>query len=239
VSEEHEVAGWLLAGATALADGRHETAVRELARVVGHAEFMRAEDMLDLRARALSLYGQALLESGRVRDAEAPVLDAMRALRSLDDEDGLREVRALHRKIRDGMAARARDVAAKAALVRLSRVPLDELRASARSPFALADLLVQRANAEAELGRPAVGISLAEEALQVALGVGDVRLQVLAHLSIARCEPTRAKRELVAALDRADRASEFNMVGAIARAAEVHGVALPEQRGPAMGASRQ
>ena len=93
-------------------------------------------------------------------------------------------------------------------------------------------MLIRRANAEAELARPAAGLPLAEEALAVATGVSSLRLEVLARLSIARCAPERAPDELRTALARADAENDFTLVGAIARAAEAHAVALPIQRGP-------
>ncbi len=239
MTDEEILATALLEGTEALRLGRPGRAAERLALVVSHSGLNSAPDMADVRVRARSLYAQALLESGRPTEAEPPVLDAMRELRAVGDSDGLQSVRGLHKRVREAIAAEARDAARREALQALSATPLPELRQRARTPFALAELLVQRANADAEVGQPQAGLRIAREALGLALELDDVRLEVLARLSVARCEPDTALEQLEAARARADGASEFNLVGAVARAAAAHGLQLSVQVGPDMSRRQQ
>lgn len=222
----------LLDGVEALRAERFDAARDALLEVAGAPELAAAADLVDVRARATTLLAQAMLGAGDL-DGALPWLDAAeRLLGGLGDRDGLAHVRALRRRRDDALADRARKAQAAERLARLAATPLEALRARAPSPAALLDLLVQKANAEVEAHRPEDAAAIAREALDLAVGLDSVRGEVLARLSLARAEPSSAAEQLEAAWRRAERADEFNLVGAVARAAELAGVELPALHGP-------
>jgi tetratricopeptide (TPR) repeat protein len=237
VSDEETLAADLLAGAKALREGDAATAVRLLSRAVVHEGLAADASLALIRARSLSLYGQALLENGNAKDAEDPVLDAMRILRALEDTEGLHQVRDLHRQVRETLESAAKEQARLRAMAALAAQPMEQVRAKARTPFALAEILIQRANADIEAGQDDAALEVATEALSIATSLSSVRLEVLARLSIARIRPERALEELEAARQRADAANEFTLVGAVARAAEAHGLTIGVLAGPRPGKS--
>ena len=237
MSDEEALAADLLAGAKALREGDAGTAVRLLSQAVVHEGLAADPSLALIRARTLSLYGQALLGDGNAQEAEAPVLEAMRILRSLEDTEGLHQVRDLHRQVREAIEGAAKEQARLRALAALAAQPLEKVRARARTPFALAEILIQRANADIEAGKADAALEIATEALALATSVSSVRLEVLARLSIARIQPERALEELETARQRADAANEFTLVGAVARAAEAHGLTIGVLAGPRLGKS--
>lgn len=222
----------LLHGVETLRARRFVEACEALLEVASAPDLAAAADLVDVRARATTLLAQAMLGAGDL-DAALPWLDeAERLLGGLGDRDGLAEVRALRRQRDDALADRARKAQAAERLARLAETPLDALRARAPSPHALLELLVQKANAEVEAGRPDAAAAIAREGLDLALRLDSVRGEVLARLTLARAEPSSAAEQLEQAWRRAERADEFNLVGAVARAAELAGVALPTLHGP-------
>lgn len=222
----------MLSGVEALRAGRHEEAVAALLEVASDPELAAADDLRDVRARACTMLAQALIAAGDP-DASGTWLDeAERLLAAVGDAAGLAEVRGLRRERGDALTDRARKAQAKQRLAELARIPLDELRGRASSPAMLQDLLVQKANAEVEAGRSDEAASVAREAVALAVELDSVRGEVLARLSLARAAPATATDELTAAWRRAERANEFNLVGAVARAATLAGVELPVLHGP-------
>lgn len=224
----------LLEGIEALRAQRHDEAVEALREVASDPLLAAAADLVDIRARACTLLAQALLGSDALDAALEWLDEAERLFARLDDRDGLAEVRALRRQRTDLLADRARKAQAAERLARLAATPLDELRARAPSKPALMELLVQKANAEVEADRLTDAAAIAGEALELALALDSIRGEVLARMSLARAEPARAAEQLELAWRRAERADEFNLVGAVARAAELAGVELPTLYGPDM-----
>ena len=219
-------------GYDALREGRAEAAAGLLGPAVDDPELARAADLQDLRARVCSLYAQALLESGRPLDAEAPIRDALRIAKKLHDDVGVYELRMLQGRIASAVVDVTRAAAEARERDRVRKTPLAELLAGHDHPLARAGILVQKANVHAEDGDRVVALTLAEEALALAIAHDSVRDQVLARLTIARAAPERAAEALREALVVAEGAAEFNLVGAVARAAEVAGVTLQTLVGP-------
>lgn len=224
----------LLDGMAALRDARFDEARAALTEVAEDPDLAAADDLVDVRARACTLLVQAMLGAHALDDAGRWLDEAERLLGRLGDRDGLAEVRALRRQRADALTDRARKAQAAERLARLAATPLDEIRSRAPSPPALLDLLVQKANAEVEAGRPDEAADVAREALELAERLDSVRGEVLARMSLARAEPGCAQEQLALAWSRAERADEFNLVGAVARAAELAGVELPTLHGPEM-----
>jgi hypothetical protein len=94
---------------------------------------------------------------------------------------------------------------------------------------------VRKANAELDAGRAESAVEIAGEALRLGAELDDVRTRVLARMTLARARPEDASEQLRLAWSEAERADEFNLVGAVARAAELGGVQLPVQVGPDPG----
>jgi hypothetical protein len=216
----------------ALRQGRPDEAVEALERVVNDPAFLAEEDLVDVRARVFSLLAQALLGAGRAGDADQWAGAALELAIRLDDRRGEAEIRSLQREIRSASAEELRRLAAAKESRRIAQTPEDILLSGVRDPAERAALLTMKANAEADAGRADAGASIARRALEQALAAGALREEVLARLSIARCDPAAAVLELTAAWRRAEAADAFTLVGAVARAAEFVGVTLPVLRGP-------
>lgn len=219
-------------GLDALRAGDARSAVGFLRPVAVDAAFAAAEDLADLRARVLSLLGQAEIERGRPDLAERPLRDAAILAKRLGDTEGLLEIRALQARALAAAANRHAASAEDAERDRIANTPLPDLLASATTAAERAAARIAKANAEADAGRHDLARELAAEAIADALVAGSVREEVLARLTLVRCDPAHAEAELLVALSVADRASEFALVGAVARAAALAGVTLPAQVGP-------
>ena len=229
------LAGLLLDGLRALKAGRAADALGPLEQVCGDHELARAADLADVRARACSLLAQALLATGRASEALPRAEEALELARRLGDPDGLRQIESLSSEIREALRNEERVQDRRIRAERLAAIPLHEVEARVRDPLALIEVLVRKANAEADSGRTAQALTIAERALVDALTVDDVRLEVMARLSVARAAPDRAQHELERAHARASEAREFNLVTAVARAAVAHGVEVGVLRGPDRG----
>jgi len=218
-------------GVEALRAGRHAEAVTELEPVARDPEFEAAPDLADVRARVWSLLAQALHDGGRSREAEPWARKALAAAESEGDKAGAAVVRALHQAIFTAATEAAKaDRAAKDAR-RLAATPLADVLATLTDEHA-ASTLVAKAVADLDDGRPADGAVAARLGLERATQAGNVREEVLARLALARALPDEASEHLRAAWVAADAANEFNLVGAVARAAELAGVAVAVLNGP-------
>nr|MBA2319948.1 hypothetical protein [Deltaproteobacteria bacterium] len=194
--------------------------------------FAAATDLDDVKARASSLYAQALLAAGRPAEAWRWSEGALRLAKSLGDEAGLAEIRTLHQSIREALTSAAQQRAAVEHGRRLAERSVEEILIGLGSAEERADALVKKANAEIDAGRPAEGAEIARRAVEEAASAAAIAPEVFARIAIARAAPAEAGAQLLAAWRRAERANEFNLVGAVARACELLGVRLPALVGP-------
>jgi hypothetical protein len=227
-----ELADAVRDGVAALRDRRPEAAIPLLRLVAEDAEFAEASDLADLRTRVLSLLAQACLEAGAIADAETWAKQALRLAKRTNDETGLVEIRSLQARIFQAVTDEHQRQKERDELRRVAATPIERLLHGVEAPQAVAAVYVQKANAEVEAGRPREALALAREAARIADDAGAVRERVLARLTLARVAPARADASLNEAWQIAADAGEFNLVGAIGRAAELAGVALPTLRGP-------
>ncbi|MEQ1568166.1 MAG: hypothetical protein ABMA64_21175 [Myxococcota bacterium] len=215
----------LLAGLAALSGGRAAEAAEILARVCDDRALVAARDLLDVRARALSLLGQALVACGKPGQAIGRLEHALSLAHQLGDPEGVAEI--------EGMREIARAAAGPAPATRAFDAPtatVEVIEASVADPTARAELLVRKANAAIDAGDPQTGELAATRALAHASGVP--RLEVLARLCLARALPAEALERLEEAAEIAREAHEPTLLGAIARSAELAGVRLATQVGP-------
>lgn len=217
-------------GVDALRTGRPADAVDALSPVVADPALAAAPDLVDVRARVLVLYAQALVDSGRYNEAKAAIPEALRAVRRLDDDAGIAAVKQLQARLVRDIADDHRRASEAIERAKVARTPIDELLAAATSPEQRGEVLVQKANAMIDTGSLVEGGAYADEALALAVAAGNVREEVLARLSIARARPDEAATHVGAAFACAERAGDFNLVGTVARAAALHGVPLPAKR---------
>lgn len=198
-------------GVDALRRGDAVAAAHALAPVANDEALENAPDLVDIRARVLVLYAQALVAADRFDDAQPALVQALRAVKRLDDDEGVAAVRGLQQLALHSRAkARGTPAAAPAG--------------TAPSPDDAEALLIA---ANAATGEQAA--RLGEQAFALAVAHGSVREEVLARLVLARSRPDAAADQLAAALRRARGAGEFTLVGAVVRAAELAGVALPQE----------
>ncbi|MFK7931587.1 MAG: hypothetical protein AB8H79_25630 [Myxococcota bacterium] len=223
-----DLAFQLTEGLQALREGRPKDAVELLAPVATDDELAAAEELQDIYARVCSLYAQALLESGRPSEARVPLRAALEALTALGDADGTRAVTELQEQIGVAITADFQEQARRRTLRALADKDPDELLAGVTSPEQKAALLVERATAAVSAGRPTEATTLAHRARDFAIEHADVRHVVLAGMVLAQAQPELALQHLEDARRRADEADEFNLVGAVAKAAEAAGLALPD-----------
>ncbi len=229
------LANRLLEGLEQLRDGACERAAEAFAEVHSAPEIMAASHMTDIRIRALTLHAQAVLETGGIELAQTSVLEAMRLARLEGDTVGLSQARALQKRVLERRDERSRNAIAASQAKRIAEAPLSDIRKRlAPHPQQLCDALIKKSNALLDLGQHDEAYPLATEALQTALPHGWLREEVLARLSIARARPSEAPEQLYLAWRRSERASDFTMVGTVARAADLQGVSLPTQVGPDM-----
>ena len=234
-STESHLARRLLEGVRALQEGRPADAIAPLLEVAHDAELAAAEELADVRARACSLLAGAQLQVGNLDEAAWAAGQALALLRAVDDTTGHQRVQGVWTAIVEARQLRKSDALNAASAAKLREWSLDDLEDHfGAQPLRLADALIKKANAEAEGGVRDLAVVAAERALVIALDTAAVREEVLARLSLARAAPERAAVQFEAAWRRAERANEFNLVGAVARAAAAAGVELAVQLGPDM-----
>jgi hypothetical protein len=217
-------------GIAALRRGKPLEAAEDLHAVWSDVDFRAADDLRDVRARVAALLAQAWLDAGQAPRAEVPLREALAGARELGDDAGLQMLKELETRLTNGLSeARAREAEARR-LARLAETPLEVLLEQATTPLARADAMIRKATAEIEFGRGEAAAPIARDAARLAREHRAVREEVLARMTVARAEPSAARDELLTALAVAESAGEFNLVGAIARAAEIAGVELPRHR---------
>lgn len=221
-------------GVAALRRGDPQAAIPLLRSAAEDADFNAAEDLADLRARVLSLLAQACLEAGQSSEAENWIRQALRVAKRLGDEAGLVEIRALQSRVLQAAMDDHRKREERREQARIAATPLERLLEGVTEPHARAAVYIQKANAEIEVDRPGDAVALAAEAVRLADDAGAVREKVLARLTLARADADRAATLLPEAWKIASDADEFNLVGAVAKAAELAGVPLATLSGPDM-----
>jgi hypothetical protein len=229
------IAAALAEGVRALRAGRADDAVPLLVRVCDDEALAAAEDLRDVRARALSLCAEALLLAGRAPEALRRAGAALAAARRLGDIEGVQEIEQLQQRIAaaapgspgEGEAAPRLSERERASLRAAGVDAVDELYAGAPAELR-GDWLLRRATVAAEDDQVQLAVSAAERAL--AEGAEVVRIAVLARLLLARLEPDRAPHLLQEAVDVARDAGAHTLVAAVARAAALAGQALDSER---------
>lgn len=216
-------------GVEALRAGKPAEAVEALGPVYADVELAEATDLIDIRARIASLYAQALLDLSRWDEAQAPLADAMRLAKRVDDEDGVDAIKLLQARLVQALGERHRRANERKQHENIVKTPIETLLAGDKTPLQTADVFLRKATAHVELGEAELAESFAERALAIALAENAVREEVLSRMMLARAAPSRAAAELAAALSRATTAEQFNLVGGVVKAAELSGVELPRQ----------
>jgi len=214
----------LAEGVAALRDGKASQAVDLLQPVAESADLAAAEDLRDIRARVLTLYAQALLAAGRASDARRPLFDARELLQALGDPDGMAAVEELQTHVSEAISERFQAAARRRTLTALAERDVDELLADTPADRQL-EVLVERATAALEVGRPAEAEALARRALPRAEEGLDLRHQVLSLLVLARCAE-HPHAWLEEARRRADEADAFNLLGFVVKTADDLGLTL-------------
>lgn len=226
----------LARGVATLRSGRAAEAVSDLAAVAESAELAAAPELQDVRAAALSLLAQALLESGDAVAAERPCRNAVGIVRRLGEVEALVEVRSLQDRIVKAIAERREQDEREAEALRVASTPLAELLAEAQTPPERASIMVRKATAMLDRGEDLDGATdLAFHALDVARAAGDITWEVFARTALARCDEAHAEDHLRAAMRVATDAGEFNLVSTLVRTAELVGLTLPTEVGPHHG----
>jgi len=223
-----ELADRLAEGISHLKNERYEQAVDHLRAVSDGLK--GAEDLRDIRARAISLLAQALFQLGELDDASEVIRDALRLTRQLEDKDGLKQVRALQDELAKARTDRFQADVRLRELARTRETPLIELLRTPKDDGA-AGVLIRKATAELE-HRPALARALGEAALIASEKQGEAALRINARVTLARALPQRAGELLAQAHGIAADSGETNMISLIARAAEEMGAELPRERGP-------
>jgi tetratricopeptide (TPR) repeat protein len=215
-----------MAGLAALRAGKPADAVAPLLEVADDRELAAAEDLADVRARALSLCAQALLLAGRPGEALPRAEAALALARRIGDPEGTADVEQLVGQIR---AARP-SAAPPNPLRHAPSASVDEIEARVRDPGARAELLLRSATAELDAGRLDEGAVRATRALDAAPDLP--RIGVLARLALARARPDEAAALLREAAEVARDAHEPTLLGLVSRAAELASVDLGALHGP-------
>lgn len=226
------LAGLLLEGLEHLRRGRAPEAIAPLQEVCAAPELAHADDLADVRARAHSLLAQALLQVDRPLEASEQLQLALELSSTDPDPAGRKALFELQSQIGAAVSSH-REHAERTA--RLAALSVEQIEDRVRDPTHLIDVLIRKVNAEIDSDRPGAALALAQRVLSDAITLGDPRLEVLTRLSIARADPGRAMIELQRALARADRANEPNLVTAIVRSAELHGITPEALEGDTSG----
>jgi len=228
---EERLAAHLKAGVAALRKGAPTQAVLHLTAVAEDEGLAQAHDLRDIRARACSLLAQGLLDLGRLDDADRWLGEADTLAQGLEEE-GEAPLRELRERLSSERDKLIQEEQRRQRSERIASSDIEPFLNRVKGQAQRAQLLIEKANAEADADRSESARGFAERALAEALEAGSTRGVVLAHLSLARCAPQLAERHLAEALSHADRARDTTLIQTIVRAAEVAEVPLPTQAGP-------
>lgn len=222
-----ELAERLVEGLAALRLGEPERAAGILAQVCQDPDFSAEPELRDVYARACSLHAQALLMAGEPAQARRPLRDALDALQELGDSAAIAQVRELEQQIGQAMTEQFQAMAQRRELRALASRPLEDVLADLPTPSRRADAAIRWSQGALAHGRASQAAIAAERAFTEAAACNDVRHQVLARITWSLADPDRAAEHLETARAIADAADEFNLVGAVARAASQAGIELP------------
>ena len=171
----------LLSGVEHLRAGRAEEACVALAAVTTDADLAAADDLVDVRARALTLLSDAQLQMDALEDATASLAEAERLVRALDDATGLAEIHEISKRVRSAREAQRQAAQRQASAARLRAITVPALTQQFEGqPERLTDALIKKANAHADASENELAIALADQALSRANEGSSVRLEVLA-----------------------------------------------------------
>lgn len=219
-------------GVNALVAERWDDAIRMLGGAATSTELADAADMQDVRARVCSMLAQAYLGKDQTEPALRWCRNALRLTRSLGDEAGRKDVLQLQRRILERQLEERQAQATREETDRLARTSLEALLADMPDPVERRRLTLAKANAEIDVGRPESGVPLAAAIRDEADAIGEVRSQVVARLALCRAlDAPQAGPLLLEAWGIAAAADEFNLVGAVARAAVATGITLDTLEG--------
>jgi len=219
--------------------GDASRALLHLRPVAEDADLAASPDLADVRSRALALLAQALIE--------APVPEGGDGLESLQEAEALLDeaealvsaaaeaTTSLRDALLDARTARLEASARAARTTRLAATDVEPLLARISDPARRLDLLLHKAQAELDAGRCEEALAFAERVLDA--HSEDPRHSVMAWLTQAAAAPETAEARVTKAYALAEGASEFNLVGTVARTAELLGVALPRLVGPLLGSA--
>ncbi len=231
---EERLAAHLKEGLACLRRGDPGRALLHLRPVVDDEALASSPDLVDIRARALALLAQALIQAPVPEggDGLAPLDEAESHLDAAESLDaGAAEGTAsLREELLDARTARLEASARAARTARLASTDIEPLLARVRDPSRRLDLLLHKAQAELDARRPDAAVSFAQRVLDA--GSDDPRHPVMALLTLAAALPDQSAQHVRRAYDLAEGASEFNLVATVARTAELLAVELPRLEGP-------
>lgn len=203
MAESHAPPVWARGMVSALQRGDHRYVV-----ATGPMALDAAKDDPPLLARVHTWLAQSHARLGDLDAARDHIRLAIREVKAIGDEEGLRQVRELRRQV----------------LAQAKGQP-DAPAAPPTLPPPPADTPLGRALAALRLGEPVEAMRLAVAAREAAALAGDPKAEVIALLTMARI-PGHAEAALFTARDRADHSGDMNLVAAVARAARELGVDL-------------
>lgn len=237
-SPEDRLAAHLSEGVACLRRGDAGRALLHLRPVVEDPSLAESPELADIRARALTLCAQALIDApppadsdGLERLDEAEVmLDTATSL----DPQAVEAIRPLREALLDARTQRLEAAARVQRTVRLAATDIEPLLARIHDAGRRLDLLLHKAQAVLDAGRPEEASAFAERVLKAPSD--DVRHGVMARLTLAAAVPVRAEDLVCEAYRIAEGRSEFNLVAIVARTAEHLSVSLPTLEGPQLRA---
>lgn len=238
---EHDAAERLAAhlreGLAAMKRQAWDRALLHLRPVARSDAWAGADDLGDVQARVLTLLAQTLLERGDVADHDEIEAALGRARLCDPSPEGAAAVSSLDERLQDARRTALEAAAAQARAQRLADADIEPWLERLADPDRRCDLLTQKAAAELAEGRPQAAAAFAERAMALP-EAASLRSQVMARLVMARTHPADAQPYVLRALAMADAASEFTLVGTVAKTAELLGVELPVQQGPTASKER-
>jgi hypothetical protein len=201
----HAIIAQLRAGVDALRAGAPQAAIPLLTAVAQDPALAAATDLQDIRARALSLLGQAHLLANDPETALKWISDAIVTLEQVSATEEIAPLLALREE-------------AIQAIQGTKMQPQDHIVSDHKlDPLDPAEHLLRVATMLYESGEK-------EKALQHAVALLDFpsitpRSEVIARLMISELDPSQAQHQLDTGWARAEAADEFNLVAAIAKRA--------------------
>jgi len=211
---------------------RNPRLAADLLLPVAHSRALaNAPDLVDVRAKVCSLLAQALLACDRPDAALTWVSTAQDLADTAHDAHARDTLTALRTQIEEGVAAATRTKASQRRRAHVASVPLEQLLGPVTDASRRRAVMVEKGLADADAGRPEDARRVLTAAKALADDASDCREQVLARIGLSRITSAPAPL-LVDAVRVARDAGEPQLVGVVAREAELRGVDLGTQRGP-------